>query len=77
MLRVSEFAHFYTAFALGMVTPWGGAVAPLQEWRGRTGYARDALQYSPTRRARRGALIDRFLDLRLIKVDASRYTKTG
>ena len=43
MLRVSEFAHFYTAFALGMVTPWGGdalRAAPLQE---RRGYAAGAL----------------------------------
>ena len=34
------------------MTPWGGdarSVAPLQEWRGRTGCARGALQYSPTR----------------------------
>jgi hypothetical protein len=35
--------EFYTAFVLGIVTPWGGAVAPLQEWRGRTGCARGAL----------------------------------
>jgi hypothetical protein len=35
--------------ALGIVTPWGGAVAPLQERRGRTECARGALQYSPTR----------------------------
>ena len=44
--RICEFC---TAFTLGIVTPWGGAVAPLQEWRGRTGCARGALQYSPTR----------------------------
>ena len=32
-----------TESALGIVTPWGGAVAPLQERRGRTGCARGAL----------------------------------